>query len=254
MPRHSPPYSAINATFGPGPLTPAVKWLLIANVVVFVAQLVAPSLILLFGLRPADVLGQWRVWQPVTYMFLHAGVFHIGFNMLTLWMFGVQLESFWGTAFFARYYAICGVGAALVTVALSLLPFEFANQIYGSLTVGASGAIYGLLLAYGLYFPRNQILLFFLFPVSARVFVLITGAMVLYSALASTVGTGGGVAHFAHLGGLAVGWLYLRSGRLSVHPIAEIKYRYLKWKINRVRKKFDVYSGGRADDVNRRIH
>lgn len=244
----------MNTLFGPGSLTPAVKWLLIANVVVFFAQLLAPSLTLIFGLRPADIVGRGWLWQPLTYMFLHAGVFHIGFNMLTLWMFGVQLEALWGTVFFARYFAICGVGAALTTVALSLLPFDFAQHIYGSLTVGASGAIYGVLLAYGLYFPRNQVLLFFLFPVSARVFVAITGVMVLYSALASTLAPAGGVAHFAHLGGLVVGWIYLRSGTISVHPIAEIKYRYLKWKIDRARKKFDVYSGGRGDDVNRRIH
>ena len=93
--------------------------------------------------------------------------------------------------------------------------------------------------------------MYFLFPVPVRIYVLIFGAMSLYAAVSNTQG---GVAHVAHLGGLLAGWLYLRSGNIAIHPLAEIKYRYLKWKINRVRKKFDVYSGGRADDVNRRIH
>jgi membrane associated rhomboid family serine protease len=118
-------------------------------------------------------------------------------------------------------------------------------------TIGASGAIFGLLIAWALYFPHRQIYMYFLFPVPVRIYVLIFGAMSLYAAVTNTQG---GVAHVAHLGGLLVGWLYLRSGTLSVHPIAEIKYRYLKWKINRGRRKFDVYSGGRSDDVNRRIH
>ena len=119
------------------------------------------------------------------------------------------------------------------------------------MTIGASGAIFGLLMAYALYFPHRQILLFLLFPVSSRVFVAIVGAVNLYSAMTATTA---GVAYFAHLGGLAVGYLYLKSKTPRFHPIAEIKYRYLKWKINRVKRKFDVYSGGRADDVNRRIH
>jgi membrane associated rhomboid family serine protease len=119
------------------------------------------------------------------------------------------------------------------------------------MTIGASGAIYGLLLAYALYFPHREIYMYFLFRVPVRIFVIIVGAIALLSSISNSQG---GMAHAAHLGGLLVGWVYLKSGSMSVHPVAEIKYRYLKWKINRVRKKFDVYSGGRADDVNRRIH
>jgi len=129
-----------------------------------------------------------------------------------------------------------------------VLPFAFADQFYSAITIGASGAIYGLLLAYGMYFPHRPIYMYFVFPVPARIFVTILGAIALLSATSG----GGGVAHTAHLGGIAAGYLYLKSGR--VHPISEFKYRFLKWRINRMRRKFDVYSGGRADDVNRRVH
>jgi membrane associated rhomboid family serine protease len=100
-----------------------------------------------------------------------------------------------------------------------------------------------------MYFPHRQILLWFIVPVPVRVFVGIWGAIALFSAIR---GDGGGIAHTAHLGGMLAGYLYLKSGR--IHPVSEIKYRMLKWRINRMRRKFDVYSGGRADDVNRRVH
>jgi membrane associated rhomboid family serine protease len=243
----------MTASFGPGPLTPAVKVLLIANVVMFFITLAMPQIAAWLGLEPRAVVESGRLWQPVTYMFLHADVFHILFNMLALWMFGVELERFWGTRFFARYYAITGVGAGLLTVAVSflgvLLGLGFVARLYGSLIIGASGAIYGLLLAYALYFPNRQII-YIIFPMPARMFVFLLGAI---SVLMSVTG-GGGVAHIAHLSGLLVGYVYLKSGDSTSHPIAELKYRYVKWKINRLRRKFDVYSGGRADDVNRRIH
>jgi membrane associated rhomboid family serine protease len=227
-----------------------VKALIIANVVMFLVTLALPDVARYLGLRPADVLEKFWWWQPVTYMFLHAGVFHILFNMLVLWMFGVELERLWGTRFFTRYYFITGVGAGLVMLAISVLPLGF-ERTYEVMTVGASGAMFGLLLAFGMYFPRREIYLYFLFPVQAKYFVMIVGAMAL---LATVADQGGGVAHAAHLGGLAVGYVYLKSGRVRFHPLAELKYRYLKWKINRVRKRFDVYSGGRTDDVDRRVH
>ena len=122
---------------------------------------------------------------------------------------------------------------------------------YGS-TVGASGAIFGLLLAYGLYFPDRRIYLYFLFPIPAKYFVMIFGGVAL---LSSVSGGGGNLAHFTHLGGLVVGYVYLKSRRLArFSPIAELKYRYLKWKIGRMRRKFDVHQGGRSDDWDRRIH
>ena len=247
--RRPPAASTFSYSFGPGPVTPAIKALMAANVVAFLLALVAPAMTLYLGLRPASVLQNLYVWQLVTYMFLHAGVFHILFNMLALWMFGVELERMWGSRYFTKFYLVAGGGAALTTLLLSLTPLPFADTLYGSLTVGASGAVYGVLLAYALYFPHRPIYLYFVFPIPARYFVLIIGAI---SLLASMGGPGGGIAHTTHLGGLLAAYLYLRGGR--THLLAEVKYRYLKWRINRMRRRFDVYSGGRADDVNRRVH
>lgn len=245
------PSTALGASFGPGPITPAVKALLIANVAMFVAMWLLPELIRYLSLSPRAVFERWYVWQPATYMFLHAGVFHLVFNMLVLWMFGVELERLWGTRFFAKYYAVTGIGAALIMLALAMLPIGLGERLYGTLTVGASGAVFGLLLAYGLYFPYRQIYMYFLFPVKAKYFVMIVGAISLFATMADQ---GGGIAHAVHLGGLVVGYVYLKGGRTRFNPIAELRYHYLRWKINRLRKRFDVYSGGRADDVDRRIH
>ena len=244
-------------SFGPGMITPAVKLLLWTNICIFLACEI-PSLrrllIDLFGLTPQAVLTGMRIWQPVTYMFLHGGISHILFNMLVLWMFGVQLERLWGPAYFLRFYLVTGVGAGVATIAAALLPFEFSGPTYLSVTIGASGAIYGLLMAFAIYYPNTPILLFFLFPVPAKYFVMIIGMIAFLS-----VPRGGGVAHVAHLGGLIVGYLYLkrgagaylaRFGRFGLK--AEIKSRYLRWKMGRLRRKFHVYTGD--DDWNQRIH
>jgi membrane associated rhomboid family serine protease len=245
----SPQSSRLLYSFGPGPLSSAVRALIYTNVAVFVLQLFLPWLTAYFGMSPEAVVGRFWLWQPVTYMFLHGGLFHILFNMLALWMFGVELERMWGTAFFLRYYFLTGIGAALTTILVALLPFSFAERIYYSLTIGASGAIYGLLLAYALYFPDRPIYMYFVFPIPAKVFVLIIGAIALLSSMSDA---GGGLAHVTHLGGLLVGYLYLKGGGGGM--VSEVKYRYLKWKMNRLRRKFDVYSGGRHDDWSKYTH
>ena len=243
------PYAS-SFSFGPGPLSTALKAIIGANVVMFLAKLFLPepTTINVLGLVPRFFLLRLWFWQPVTYMFLHAGLFHILFNMLALWMFGAELERIWGTRYFLKFYFVTGVGAGLLTVLFSLLPFAFSRQLFGVAIIGASGAIYGLLLAYAMYFPDRPIYMYFVFPIPAKIFVMIMGAIAFYASLSQV----GGVANATHLGGLLVGYLYLKRGR--AHPLAELKYRYLKWKINRVRKKFDVYSGGRADDFDRRVH
>jgi membrane associated rhomboid family serine protease len=246
MRRNSSPYAS-SFSFGPGPISTALKALIGANVVMFVAQLLSPTVTDLLGLHPAFVLRYLWVWQLATYMFLHGGIFHIVFNMLALWMFGAQLEQIWGTRYFLKFYFVTGIGAGMLTVLFSLLPFGFAQQLQHVNIIGASGAIYGLLLAYALYFPDRPILLL-IFPVQARVAVIILGLIAFYS----TIGDTAGVANATHLGGLLVAYLFLKNAR--IHPLSEVKYRYLKWKINRVRKKFDVYSGGRANDWDRRVH
>lgn len=198
----------MNVSFGPGPMTRAVQTIVIGNIVVFVAMMVARSPIIeVFGLTPEAVVTQGRVWQLATYLFLHADVFHILFNMLSVWMFGVDLERRWGTQAFVKYYAVTGVGAGVCTVLASLLPFGPGS--YAIPTIGASGAVYGLLMAWGIVFPHRTILFLGVFPLTARVFVLIMGAIVFAQAL----GQGGGtaVAHVAHLGGLVVGYWYLKT-------------------------------------------
>jgi membrane associated rhomboid family serine protease len=234
-------------SFGPGPLSTSLKALIGANVAMFVLTSFMPSLQEYLGLVPALVLRQLWVWQLATYMFLHGGLFHILFNMLALWMFGTELERIWGTRYFLKFYVLTGIGAGALTVVFSLLPFGFSQQVQHSVIIGASGAIYGLLLAYALYFPDRPILMI-VFWVPAKVCVAILGAIALLTSLSEA----GGTANATHVGGLVVGYLLLKGAR--IHPISELKYRYLKWKINRVRKKFDVYSGGRANDYDRRVH
>jgi membrane associated rhomboid family serine protease len=232
--------SGVSYAFGPGGITPAVKILIITNVVAFLLNLIIGNVMTLrLGLSPQAVFEQLAVWQPLTYMFLHStgGFGHILINMLSLWMFGTELERTWGTRFFTKYYLVTGVGAAATSMLLSL----WFDDIYYNVTVGASGAIYGLLLAYGMYFPHRPIYLYFIFPIPARVFVMIVGAIAFISSMS---GPGGGVAHAAHLGGLVVGYLYLKG--LKSRPLDELKYRYLRWKMGRARSRFDVYSGGRS--------
>jgi membrane associated rhomboid family serine protease len=240
--------SGISYSFGPGPLTPAIKAIMIANGLVFVVTFFQPILIQQFGVSPKRVFEDYAVWELVTYMFVHGGPGHLLFNMLTLYLMGVELERMWGTRFFAKFYFACGIGAGVTQLLLGLLPGSIGDQFYYTSTIGASGAIFGVLLAYALYFPTRPILMFFLFPVPAKYFVMILGAL----ALLFAAGGGGGVAHTAHLGGLVTGYLYLKRPRLNL--FSEIQYRYLKWRINRTRRKFDVYSGGRRDDINRRVH
>lgn len=201
------------------PLTPVVKKLIIANVVFWVGGiLVLQNMILhnslvveLFGLAPARVLHSFWIWQFVTYMFLHSGgsVFHILFNMLALWWFGAELEQRWGPKFFLSYYLICGVGAGLI--------YAIGTIVYGLVSgnplpmevplVGASGATYGLLLAYGLLFGERMIYFMMLFPMKAKYFTMIIGAVELVTLM--DTGFNSQVANLAHLGGIAVGFVTL---------------------------------------------
>src|SRR5439155_23128064 len=155
-------------SFGPGPLSTALKALIGANVIMFVVTIFIPSLLPLLGLIPAAVIRERFVWQLGTYMFLHGGLFHVLFNMLALWMFGTELERVWGTRYFVRFYLVTGIGAAILTVLFSLLPFPVARQLQHAIIIGASGAVYGLLLAYALYFPDRPIYMYFVFPIPAK--------------------------------------------------------------------------------------
>ncbi len=183
-----------------GAVPPAVKWLLIANVLGFVlARLAGPQVYDLFGLVPQHTLFDRWLWQPVTYLFLHGGLWHLGFNMFALWMFGMPVEAQWGSAEFLKFYFLCGVGAALTSVAMhphSLIP-----------TIGASGAIFGLLVAFAMLYPDAVVYLYFLIPVKAAHMAILFGVLELFFGV---TGREPGLAHFAHVGGAVTGYLYIR--------------------------------------------
>ena len=193
----------------PRPIPTVTRALLVANVIVFGLQWFTGSLLELnFALwPPADVqypgAGHFQVWQPITYAFLHGSVQHLFFNMLALYMFGPDIERLFGTRFFTLYYFTC-----LVTAAISHLVVTAWMGAAPGPTVGASGAVFGLLLAFGWYFPQRRILLLFPpIPLPARVFVAAYGALEL---VLGVTGTARGVAHFAHLGGMLGGWLMIQ--------------------------------------------
>ena len=192
-------YRSYNLGWGGG-LTKGVKWLLLVNGIVYLAQLFLGSkLLYIFGLTPA-LVKEGYIWQLFTYMFLHGGLFHILFNMFALYIFGGDIERAWGTKEFIKYYFITGIGAG---VASFLLSFNSTTT-----TIGASGAIFGLLVAFALMFPDRIIYLYFLFPIKAKYMALLFGGIEL---LASFRYTGDGIGHFAHLGGMVVGYLYLKA-------------------------------------------
>lgn len=185
-------------------LPTGVKHLLIINVLMFAATYVLERL---GYLQITNMLCLWplgsglfRIWQPLSYMFMHAGLDHIFFNMFALWMFGYVLENFWGTKRFVAYYLVCGIGAAITHMAMSLL---FKMPLVP--TVGASGAVYGILLAFGMMFPNERIYLYFLMPIKAKWFVIGYAAIELFEGFFRA----DNVAHFAHLGGMLFGLILI---------------------------------------------
>lgn len=245
MSRYSP---GVRYTFGPGGITPAVKAIIIANVAAFLVTLVAPEfMVTFFGMTPERIF-DGQVWQVATYLFIHSpdGFGHILFNMLAVWMFGVDLERRWGTEAFTKYYFVTGVGAGAATTFASLLPFEATASMYAIPTIGASGAVYGLLLAWALLFPHQRILFFFVFPLPARVAALLMGAM---SFLAAISARNTGVAEATHLAGMLAGWLYLK-GPTDLR--LQLRYRLTKWRMDRMRRKFGIHKGGK--DWDKWIH
>ncbi|PIS12068.1 MAG: rhomboid family intramembrane serine protease [Bdellovibrio sp. CG10_big_fil_rev_8_21_14_0_10_47_8] len=198
-------------------ISKTVKWLVIINIAVWLGfqiileQYVGVSFSRWFALYPAKFLYDFFLWQPLTYMFLHTyQPTHIFFNMLMLWFLGTELENRWGRKFFLSYYLISGAGAGLIYcigtwIYFLLKPGTTALVIP---VMGASGAIFGLLLAYGIIFGERMIYVMGVFPMKAKFFVLIMGLVELSSLLTSDV-NGGDVAYLAHLGGLVSGYLTL---------------------------------------------
>jgi membrane associated rhomboid family serine protease len=224
-------YGSSGFGFGPAFTPPLIINLMIANAVVFVADLsLGHALSSIGAVNPRAVWQGGQLWQPFTYMWLHGNFLHLAFNMLTLWMFGSTLVMAWGPQRFLRFYLLCGVGAGLILAVFPYLlyPLGFHGGIYHH-TLGASGAIYGVLLAYSLTWPDRVIALIFP-PVAFRAIWMIPIFFVM------NLMSGGNVSHLGHLGGVVVGWLYMRRhGGAGIQQLswAQVKHRFQRWRMRR---------------------
>jgi membrane associated rhomboid family serine protease len=242
------------------PFTRWVKRLIIICAAVYFVQVVlgavAPQLArdmeVYLGLVPFAVLHYGMVWQLATYSFLHGSVSHVLLNMLTLWMFGSQEEQDWGSRKFLEFYFFCVVGAALVTVAVAYTGLPGASPLIP--TIGASGGIYGLLIAFGMLYGDREIYLFpFPFSIKAKYLV---GIIIFVVVIATFQPSQGGVANFAHLGGLLFGFLYIKfvpSRGLTfagTERYFSMRNGYYRWRRRRAAKKFEVYMRAHDRDVH----
>ncbi len=215
---------------------PAVKWLLIINTLVFlICYLAGPPLqrhvAVLLALSAEAAVRSFMIWQVFTYMFVHFGLWHLLFNMLALWMFGMPIEQSWGTRRFLKFYFLCGVVAGVCVLVANMLVGD-----WGTPTLGASGAVFGLLVAFGVLFPDTILLMFFLFPMRAKYAVMIYVAV----EIITTFGPNTGISTIAHLGGAAFAYLYLK-GRIPALKVPDWGGAYRQWKLQRAKKKFQVY-------------
>ncbi|MCL1865248.1 MAG: rhomboid family intramembrane serine protease [Spirochaetes bacterium] len=194
-----------------GPITPGVKLIMIINIIVFIIQKFAdiimsdPHLLeYTFGISHPGLFTDFMIWQPLTYMFLHGGWAHIIFNLIGLWMFAGELEIEWGRKRFIKYYILSGIGAGLFIALMNYIAYTH----YGStpVTIGASGAIYAILLAYAMRWPNREVLFFFLIPIKMKYLVLIFGVLEFYGTLSTATGAGGNISHIGHLGGIITGF------------------------------------------------
>lgn len=206
--------------FGGFHVTSWVKRLLIANLVLFIITQIFPVVAAWLSLQPSNVLRQ--PWGIVTYMFVHGGFWHLFGNMLALFFFGPPLEERWGSREFIKFYLICGLGGAA-------LSFVFGFNAY---VIGASGAVFGVMLAFAMNWPDVPIYIFGIFPIKAKYLVMILGA---WSFLATITARGGSTAEFAHLGGLLAGFLYLKIDRQTGGPMAKFRRMVSRPKLTVVR-------------------
>ncbi len=248
-----PNYRTTSSYYGGFPS--GVKWLLIVNTAIFVLLFLGSeplwsNVAVLLSAVPYAIVKRFYVWELFTYMFAHRSLMHWLFNMLTLWMFGAPIEGTWGTRRFLKYYFYCGIAAgACDAIVRMVLPESMGLPFVG--TIGASGAIFGLLVAYAVLFPDTPVLMFMLFPMKAKTMVMIfIGIELLMS-----FGPNTGVATIAHLGGAAFGYLYLKR-RLPKFRVGlpDVGGAYRRWKMARAKKRFEVYlrnrGGGRGPWVN----
>jgi len=202
--------------FGGYHLTPWVKRLMIANGAIFLATWAMPGLVDYLAFSPSRAL--YQPWTVVTYMFTHGGLAHVFFNLLALFFFGPPVEERWGSREFIKYYFICGLGGA----ALSFL-FAFNSSV-----VGASAAVYGVMLAFAILWPDIPIYIWGIFPVKAKWLV---AALAVLSLLSAFGGSADNVAHFAHLGGFAAGFLYLKFDSATGNPMQKMQRLVMRRKL-----------------------
>lgn len=258
-------YQSQGLGIGPPITPPVIKGLLIANGVVFLAQLMFKgSLVEIGGMRipvldafgavwPALVWQGGYLWQPFTYMWMHGSLGHIAMNMFMLWMFGSQLALAWGRQRFLRYYLICGIGAGFIIATFPYL--TVALGISRSLmfpTIGASGAIYGIVLAYSVTWPERTIMLIFP-PVAFRAIWLIPIMFFMTFLFAGS----NSISHIGHLGGVLVGWIYLRRkghGGVRVLTVGQLKNRWHRYRMRQKLRSVRFDERRRNDDDERRLH
>jgi membrane associated rhomboid family serine protease len=248
--------------FGPPITPPVVKQLLIANAAVFVGQLLfqgwgLESLVALGAVTPRE-FWSGALWQPVTYMFLHGGIGHIAMNMLALWMFGSPLALVWGMRRFLRFYLFCGVAAGLLIVTLpylvGLFGLHFSSLSPNIPTLGASGAIYGVLLGYSLTWPNRTIMLIFP-PVAFRAIWLIPILFLMESMTGPS-----NVSHVGHLGGAVAAWFYLQreGGTGSLPTLEQLRYRWRRWRmrgrLRAVRREDEILRERSRNPHDRTLH
>jgi membrane associated rhomboid family serine protease len=213
------PGSYYGASFG-FPMTPMVRNLLVANVMVWLMQdVLFPTWT--FALSVPGVFEKGYIWQPFTYMWLHGPTLHIVFNMLSLWMFGPQLENEWGSQRFLRFYIACGVGAGVVI----LLGNAFLLGVDDP-TLGASGAIFGLLTAFSLIWPDRTIMLLFP-PIPLRALYFIPFLFLMTLAIPG----GSNISHVGHLGGVITAGILMRDRLMSVLNLTSLRYRWHRYRM-----------------------
>ena len=214
-------------SYKPRLFTNAIKVLISINFVIFILQTLSKSETLffpLFGLVPKLVWSEKMIWQPVTYLFFHGGIWHVLINMFVLWMFGSELERLWGKNHFLKFYFITGVGSGLVTMSFNLQSI--------TPVVGASGAVYGVLLAYGLTYPNRTVYLYGIIPIKSLWFVLGIG----FIAFMSSFDSMSQVSHITHLSGMLIGYFMLKKPIKLKGLWFQLRKKTLEYQIQREEK------------------